>query len=313
MKLLQRLYRHQEGTVLTDKESDVFPIRKGTKQGDPLSSLLFNTVLQYSLENNLTKWEENKKGIRLSDKTEDCLTNLRFADDVPLFSTSLEKLREMLCDFKTCTEAVGLVIHPDKRKILSNQDNVKAKEITVDNIQIEILAKGDSARNLGQKNTFQDQETEEIKNRLNAAWAEFHKYRQELTSRDFRLCHRLRLFNMVVTPTLTYASGTWTLSQKHEKASETAQRKMLRLIIQTKREYKTKRKPTSKKDEEPEMLKDKDNENTSGKDTEDDSQQDSNKDQDSDVSCQEEADGEIDATENEEDWVEFIKRSYQRS
>ena len=35
--------------VLTDKESDVFSIKRGTKQGDPLSSLLFNTVLQYSL------------------------------------------------------------------------------------------------------------------------------------------------------------------------------------------------------------------------------------------------------------------------
>ena len=47
VKLLQRLYSHQEGTVLTDKESDVFSIKRGTKQGDPLSSLLFNTVLQF--------------------------------------------------------------------------------------------------------------------------------------------------------------------------------------------------------------------------------------------------------------------------
>ena len=250
-----------------------------------------------------------QKGIRLSDKTEDCLTNLRFADDVLLFSTTLGKLREMLCDFKTSTEAVGLGIHPDKTKILSNQDKVKAKEITVDNIQIEILAKVDSARYLGQKITFEDQETAEIKNRLKAAWAAFHKYRQELTSKGYRLCHRLRLFNMVVTPTLTYASGTWTLTQKHEKMIETAQRKMLRLIVQTKRKYKPKKKATNKKDEEPEMPKDEDNENTSEKDTEDDSQQDSNKDQDSDVSFQEEADEEIDATENEEDWVEFIKRS----
>ena len=114
---------------------------------------------------------------------------------------------------------------------------------------------------------------------------------------------------MVVTPTLTYASGTWTLTQKHEKMIKTAQRKMLRLIVQTKRKYKTKKKATSKKDEEPGMPKDEDNENTSEKDTEDDSQQDSNKVQDSEVSFQEEADEEIDATENEEDWVEFIKRS----
>ena len=47
-----------------------------------------------SLENNLKMWQENKKGIRLSDKAEECLTNLRFADDVLLFSTSLGKLHE---------------------------------------------------------------------------------------------------------------------------------------------------------------------------------------------------------------------------
>ena len=147
MRLLQRLYSQQKGTVLTDKETHIFPIKRGTKQGDPLSSLLFNTVLQFSLESNLKRWQEKQKGIRLSDKIEDCLTNLRSADDVLLFSTSLEKLREMLCEFKTSTKAIGLGIHPDKAKILSNQDKVKAKEITVNNIKIEVLAKGDSARN----------------------------------------------------------------------------------------------------------------------------------------------------------------------
>ena len=227
--------------------------------------------------NNLKKWQENKKA-----------SSLRIADDVLLFSTSLGKLCDML---------------------FSNQDKVKAKEITVVNIKIEILEKGDSARYLGHKITFEDQETTEVKNRLKAAWAAFHKYRQELTSKDYRLCHRLRLFKMVITSTLTYASGTWTLTQKHEKIIKTAQRKMLRLIIQTKRKYQTKRKATTKKDEEPEVTKDKGNEDISEKDTEDDSQQDSNKDQDSDVSFQEEADEEIDATENEEAWIEFIKRS----
>ena len=265
MRLLQRLYGHQEGTVFTDKESDVFPIKRGTKQGDPLSSLLFNTVLQYSLENDLIQWQEKQTGIRLSDKTEDCLTNLRFADDVFLVSTSLGKLRDMLCDFKTNTEAVGLGIHPEKTRILSNQNKVKAKEITVDNIQIEILPKGDRARYFGQKITFEDQGTAEIKNRLKAAWAAFHKYRQELTPKDYRLCYRLRLFNMVVTPTLTHASGTWTLTQKHEKMIKTAQRKTLRLTVQTQRKYKPKKDNTNKKDEEPEMPKDKDNENISEK------------------------------------------------
>ena len=47
----------------------------------------------------------------------------------------------------------------------------------------------------------------------------------------------------------------------------------------------------------------------SDKETEEGPDQNSNKDQDSDVSFQDEVDKEIDATENEEDWIEYIKRS----
>ena len=68
VRLLQRLYSKQEGTVLNDKESDVFPIIRRTKQGEPFSSLIFNTVLQFSLEGDLKRWQEKQKGIRLSDK-----------------------------------------------------------------------------------------------------------------------------------------------------------------------------------------------------------------------------------------------------
>ena len=45
------------------------------------------------------------------------------------------------------------------------------------------------------------------------------------------------------------------------------------------------------------------------KETEEGSDRYSNKDQDSDVSFQDEVDEEIDATENEEDWIEYINRS----
>ena len=43
------------------------------------------------------------------------------------------------------------------------RERKKTKEITVDNTKIEVLSKGDSARYLGQKITFEEQETEEIK------------------------------------------------------------------------------------------------------------------------------------------------------
>ena len=213
-------------------------------------------MLQYALEGDLKRWQEGNRGIRFGAGKEGCLTNLRVADDVLLFSTSLSKLRDMLQNFKRSTEKVGLEIHPDKTKILSNQNTRRQKEVTVDNIKVEVpQKKSESAKYLGQEITFEQQETEEIKNRIRTAWAAFHKYRQELKSRSYRLCHMMRLVNMVITPMLTYASGTWTLSKEHERLIRSAQRKMLRLIIQSKRKYKDKKGRKQNIDEEPKKTK----------------------------------------------------------
>ena len=220
----------------------MFEIKKGTKHCDPLSSLLFNTVLQNSLKDDIHRWRKKKgTGIYLSDHDHDCLTNVRFADDVVLFATSIEQLQKMMYDFKKSTEKMGFRIHTEKTKILSNQSSLSSdteKEMQVDDIKIEILTRGESVRYLGQTITFRPQETTEIKNRIRAAWATFHKCKQELTSKSYMLKHRLRLFDAVKTPTICYASGTWAPTKKHERMIQSTQRKMLRLIIQTKRRYK---------------------------------------------------------------------------
>ena len=178
-------------------------------------------------------------GIYLSDQERDCLTNLRFADDVMLFATSKEQIRNMMCEFKDATEKVGLRIHPDKTKILSDQSNMNSdtkRYIKIGEMSTEILAKNVSVEYLGQRISFHQQETLEIKSRIRAAWTTFHKYRQELTSKKYMLKFRLRLFDATVSPTLCYAAGTWTPSREHERMIRSTQRKML--IIQTKRKYK---------------------------------------------------------------------------
>ena len=127
ISFLKKIYKNQKASVQTDEESNIFDILKGTKQGDPLSSLLFNTVLQYSLKDEIQRWQKIEcMGIYLSNHDHDCLTNLRFADDVILFATSKEQIRIMLCGFKNATEKVGLRIHPDKTKILSNQSTINS-------------------------------------------------------------------------------------------------------------------------------------------------------------------------------------------
>ena len=191
VSLLRKIYKDQKASVQTDEESESFDIQKGSKQGDPMSSLLFNTVLQYSLKNEIQRWQKKKgMGIYLSDQERDCLTNLRFADDVMLFATSKEQIRNMMYEFKKATEKVGLRIHPDKTNILSNESTINSntkRHIEVGEMSIEILAKNESVKYLGQRISFHQQETLEITSRIRAAWTTFHKYRQELTSKKYML------------------------------------------------------------------------------------------------------------------------------
>ena len=133
---------------------------------------------------------------------------------------------------------MGLRIHPGKTKISQQPKLGHKKRKWKSMTKIEMLTRGESVRYLGQMITFQQQETTEIRNRIRAACATFHKYRRELTSRNYLLKHRLRLFDAVVTPTMSYASGTWTPTKVHETMIHSTQRNMLRLIIQTKRIYK---------------------------------------------------------------------------
>ena len=60
IKLLKRLYKNQKATVMTDEESDMFEIKRGTKQGDPLSSLFFNCSAD-GIERRLSTLAKKKK------------------------------------------------------------------------------------------------------------------------------------------------------------------------------------------------------------------------------------------------------------
>ena len=63
VSLLRKFYKDQKASVQTDDESGSFDVQKGSKQGDPMSSLLFNMALQSSLKKrNTTMAKEKRNG-----------------------------------------------------------------------------------------------------------------------------------------------------------------------------------------------------------------------------------------------------------
>eukprot|EP00973_Karenia_brevis_P040351 5574495-Karenia_brevis.AAC.1 len=98
IKLLQTLYTNQVATVKTDRQSRQFNVQRGVKQGDPLSSLFFNALLEDLFKTLKLRWTQPGHGIKLGDTPMTKLTNLRFTDNVLLIAPTLTQLTSMLTD-----------------------------------------------------------------------------------------------------------------------------------------------------------------------------------------------------------------------
>ena len=127
--------------------------------------------------------------------------------------------------------------------------------------------------------------------------------------KNYMLKHRLRLFGATISPTVCYAAGTWAPNKEHARTIQSTQRKMLRLIIETKRKYKKiEKQDIGPKEENGEVdineMCSTDDESGDGQSTT------TQNDVDGEVSFEDDADEETDTTViEEEDWIEYIKRS----
>ena len=263
IRILRSLCAGQSAQVKTDVLSRNFGIHRGTKQGDPLSSLLFNALLERVMTKVKPGFVEKKYGVQMGPGTADSkdetrLTNLRFADDVLVVGSSLKQVTEMLQLLQAETGKCGLELHPEKTKIISStnrQNRPRNKYTHVGDMKIEILARTGTLKYLGRQITFNDAQRAELSNRIRGAWAKFMEHKDELTKKTYALSDRLRLFDAVVSPAVLYGSETWTLTKEMERALRTTQRRMLRAILSQIREGSKNRPneppPQSQKREEP--------------------------------------------------------------
>jgi len=77
------------------------------RQGDPLSSLIFNSMLENVFKE--LQWE--KKVVNINGTY---LSNLRFADDVILISEEEEEIKEIIQELNEKGKEKGLTISVDK-------------------------------------------------------------------------------------------------------------------------------------------------------------------------------------------------------
>ena len=184
-----------------------------------------------------SKWQSKNFGLQLAATSISMMTNLRFADDILLVGRTLPQIRKMIADVSDEAAKVGLMLHPDKTKILHTNigHGSRVKATNVKGMAIEVLPPGTSAMYLGKALSLTDAHQLELSHRIKKGWAKFGMMKSELTDKLAPLCLRLKLFQTVVTPTVLYGSCSWVLTGAREAILNTSQMKMLRTIVGTRR------------------------------------------------------------------------------
>lgn len=222
IRVVKKIYDNSEAQVRIDNDvGRKFKIRRGIKQGDPLSPKQFTSTLEYIL-NSLDK----SKGVKIEN---DYLIQLSFADDVAIISDNLKKLEEILSDLDEKSRKIGLSISYEKTKILTNIEN-NTQHLTINNNQVDFVK---SFKYLGQEISFENSTELIINNRISAAWKSFWSHKKFFKSK-LPMFHKKRLFDACVLPTFTYGCQTWSLTQHQKEKFQIAQRSMERQLMNVK-------------------------------------------------------------------------------
>ena len=220
IRLIGKIYSNSESKVKIEAEGKTFKTKRGVRQGDPISPKLFTCVLEIVFRR--LNWEQRRKGININGRR---MSNLRFADDIVLFATTAQQLKEMMSELDAKSKEVGLQMNPAKTRIMTNYKEVQVK---IENTPIQYCNK---YIYLGQTISLKEKRETELQRRISLAWGKFWSLKFILLEEKISSRLRLETLQTCIIPVLLYGSQTWTNTKKQSRMIQVCQRKMERRIL----------------------------------------------------------------------------------
>jgi hypothetical protein len=133
--LIRNLYDGQAACVRTEKgNSDWFVLGQGVRQGCILSPSLFNLYAEFIMRRAMDGWSG---GLSIGGRK---VSNLRYADDTTLITTSMTEMAELLNRVKEESERLGLRLNVSKTKLMAIGPDVKEEPFLVDGKEVEFVS-----------------------------------------------------------------------------------------------------------------------------------------------------------------------------
>ena len=143
---LSFINRGNQGATTTLVCEGKVEVKRGVKQGDPLSPTLFNLVLDEVVSGN----NALPVGVTVGTETVNTLT---FADDLVLVASTEQGLQQLVDQTLTVSGYAGIMVNPEKCRVLSLKVGQTVKEVVL-GYTTAIYARGRQFGNIGSDDNY---------------------------------------------------------------------------------------------------------------------------------------------------------------
>ena len=210
--------------------SGLFECRIGLRQGDELSTKLFNIALEGVFR---------RAGLELSGTIFTKSTQLLgFADDVDIVGRNTRSVTEAYSKMEREANKIGLRVNEDKTKFLMVAASERTRKVVGSHLAIgskrfEVV---NDFVYLGSIISNNFDTPIEIKRRILAAQRAYFSIRHLLISKGIARRAKLEMYKTLIRPVALYGSESWNMTIADENSIGVFERKVLRTIFGPKRE-----------------------------------------------------------------------------
>ena len=220
------LHRSRSKVKAQGEYSREFPIQQGLRQGDSLSCMLFNLVLERVIRNinidtrgTITEYfNREAPGIRPSGTLySQPLQYLAYADDIALLGKNKNAIQQALTELEDASKLAGLEINDHKTKyMVLMRDDTKEEDKEDFKTKNRTFERVDTFKYLGSSLNERNEILPEIKERIAAGNRAYFSLQNVFRSKNISKRTKKVIYKTIIRPVVMYSSETWTMTKSIE-------------------------------------------------------------------------------------------------